>query len=171
MRSRIVALAVAFTLFGAGVAHAQEATFVVTFENLVPGVPQSDTFTITLDQDAEFESLTWIDRTGFLGEANTVVSLCDRDGPCTGAATPAGTRITAGDVDVTVTVTLAADATPDATGRIEGRLVFVAVDDVTDLPFTGANVMRMAAWAVALICVGALIVTIARREDEAEDAQ
>lgn len=171
MSRRVLALVVAFTLLGTGVAHAQEATFVVTLDNLVPGVPQSDTFTITLDRDAEFDSLIWIDRTGTLGEADTVVSLCDSDGPCNGGATPPGTRITAGDVDVTVTVTLAPDATAAATGRIEGRLVFVGVDEVTDLPFTGANVMSLTAWGVALICVGLFIVALARREDEAEDGQ
>lgn len=177
-RRSIVAAMVVTALAIPTTAIAQEAPFTVSIENLAPGVPESTSFTYGLAQDALFRSLTWTGQTGILESADLGVEVCS-DGACVDGDNPDDTVLPAGPVTITVTATISGEAPQNSSGTASGELVFVAADVATaggadgdvdeELPFTGAWFLEMGALAAALISIGALLATVARRRDT-EDA-
>lgn len=153
-----------------------QTSFAVTLEDLVPGVPRSEIGTVELDRDATLRGLTWLNRTGILGEAILEVQVCVPGDWCVDANDPDDSIFPAGTLDVFITATLPASAPVGGSGSATGQLIFFADSDDDgggiagdpDLPLTGIQLMRLAAWAAAFVSFGALIVTIARRAREEE---
>ncbi len=167
-------------------AAAQEATaFTISFTGLLPGVPQTRTATVTIDESGWVRELVWVERTGIMVDATVTVRVCDRDGLCADAIDPAGSpRLAAGAVTVQVTTTLPSDADPDATGTAVGRLTFANDDPSppgvtpTTVPgsggvrpgrpggggsaATGADALTVTLWASATFTLGATLVAFAR---------
>lgn len=167
-RRWIVAAAALAALIVPGSALAQESPFTVHFENMVPGVPQSESFTYQLPQDAVFLGETWTEQDGVLQFAALDVIVCAPGGACVDGDDLDDTVLPAGPITVTVTGTIDTETPQGSSGTASGELLFAAADGDPELPFTGAWLMEMAAWAAAAISIGALIVAMTRREDAEE---
>ena len=153
-------------------AHGQEASFSVTLEDLVPGVPRTETGSVQLDRDAMLTNFTWLQLTGILEDATIEVEVCVPGDWCVDANDPDDSIFPAGTLQVVITATLPDDAPAGGSGSATGRFVFFADSDGEDgdpdLPLTGLELMGMTAWAVAFVSVGALIVVISRRRNGEE---
>lgn len=159
------------------VALAQESPFPVSIENLSPGVPQSTSVIYELPHDAVLRGLTWTGQTGVLEFADLEVDVCDRNSVCSDPDRPGDTVLQSGPVTITVTASISGEAPQDSSGTASGELAFVAADvtdgveDAGSLPFTGVWLLQMAAWAAAMVSIGALVVVLARRRDSEEGVQ
>jgi hypothetical protein len=170
-RRWIVAAATLTPLVIPGSALAQESPFTVHLENMVPGVPQSESFTYQLSEDAVFRGETWTEQDGVLQLAALDVVVCAPGGACVDGDDPDDTVLPAGPITVTVTATIDSETPQGSSGTASGELLFAAADgddDDPELPFTGAWLMEMAAWAAAAISIGTLIVAMTRRDDAEE---
>ncbi len=132
-----------------------------TFPGLLPGVPEEQTGTYQLEQDARLVSLEWTDHTGLFTTAQLGVDVCQEACEINGAAE----EFTAGELEVLVQVTLPTVAeTNGAEGTVTGRLVFTAEDNQSALAATGAQISTLLLWGgAALTFVGLVIVTSRRR--------
>ena len=175
--SAVVALAAGAFALGLGLAltpflparAAPAPEFTLEFPGLVPGVPQTDSATYTLERDADLVSFAWLERVGLLShDATTVeIEVCDSAGRCvdpTAIAEPVAFR--AGIGSVTVTVELVTQAGNGETGAMSGRLSFLADDS---LAATGADAAPWIAAGAAAVAVGALGVALTRRREGAGD--
>ncbi len=170
-RRSIIAALVLVAVAMPTAALAQEAPFTVTFENLAPGAPQSTSFTYDLPQDAVLRSVTWTEQVGILEFADLEIVVCDASGVCVTGTTPDDTVLSAGPITITVTASITNEAPQDSSGSASGELSFAAAEVVEEdgnLPYTGAWLAEMAAWAAALVSIGALVVAVARRRDTEE---
>lgn len=144
------ALLCALAAGAAPAAAAVPVDFTVTFADLRPGETRTETRSVTLDRDATLVSAAWEERTGLLAAGGLVFTVC-RAATCTGSDSFAATEMSAGRVDIDVTVTVADDAPRDDTGTAVGRLIFVA--DGGRLAATGGSA-SLTIWGVGLIGLG-----------------
>ncbi|WP_285025405.1 hypothetical protein [Plantibacter sp. ME-Dv--P-122b] len=137
--------------------------FTLTFPDLAPGETRTEAAVVVLDRDALLDAVTWEERTGLLESSSLALDIC-RSTTCVSADDFRSTRLTAGPIDVRVTVTVPTDAPPAATGSALGRLSFIADDD--DLATTGSDAARLITWGLSLTAAGlalALGLGISRR--------
>ena len=114
---------------------------------------------------------SWTEQDGVLQFAALDVVVCAPGGACVDGDDPDDTVLPAGPITVTVTATIDSETPQGSSGTASGELLFAAADgddDDPELPFTGAWLMEMAAWAAAAISIGALIVAMTRRDDTEE---
>lgn len=173
IRSSIITTLVLASFAIPNTALAQEAPFTITFEDLVPGVPQSTSFRYELPQNAVVRELTWIEYTGALQSADLDLEVCAANGACADANDPDDTVLPAGPVSIVVTASINSETPQNSTGTASGQLTFAAADVAAEgeLPFTGARLLEMTVWAAALIALGALVVAVARSRQTEEAAQ
>lgn len=162
---RSLLIAVTLALLFPAAAVARDHSVVVTFANLMPGVPGVDTRILTVERESRFAGFDWTSRTGILGSASLRVEICQPD--CVDAAAMTGRSLAAGEVVVRVTATLPGDVAAGGTGLATGQIVLRGVGD-PDLPFTGFEGLSAAIWAGTLIGGGILIVRATRREGSSE---
>ncbi|GAA1825027.1 hypothetical protein GCM10009750_05020 [Agromyces salentinus] len=154
----VLAGALVLALGAASASRAAEPVeFTVVFDDLSPGETRIESAVATLERDATLTSVAWVERTGLLAGGSLDVTVC-RDDVCTGLAGFVETPMSAGELDVSVTVVADADVSPEDDGTALGRLTFVADDD--GLSATGASLAALA-WGSALLAAGVLLAGIA----------
>jgi len=158
-------------LLAVGAATASRAVepveFTLAFDDLSPGETRTESAAATLERDATLTSIAWVERAGLLADGPLDVRVC-RDDVCTSLAGFVETPMTAGELDVSVTVVAAADVSPEDDGTALGRLTFVADDD--GLAPTGASLTALV-WGAALLAAGALLAGVAAARARARAAE
>ncbi|MET4157004.1 hypothetical protein [Agromyces sp. PvR057] len=144
--------------------------FVLHFQDLQPGEPQTQSDTFTLPRSADLIALEWLERSGIFTVLDLDTEVCDASGTCVDPDAGGGVLV-AGELTVTVTATMTgagAGATP--TGSAVGRLTFTGQDPAPDaasgagaLGGTGVDGWVPTAWAAALLALGALALRAGRR--------
>lgn len=161
--SFFAATSIVLLIAGAPVSAAaapEPTVFTLRFDDLVIGVPQTESGAFPLARDAELVAFAWIEREGVMTQVDLEAEVCDSAGSCVDpAALGAGRPFAAGQVTVAVTVTLTA-ADPIPSGSIVGRLTFT--DDDDELSGAGAHVLEQVAWGVAALLAGAALIGLAR---------
>lgn len=144
--------------------------FELHFRDLVPGEPQTESAHFALPRAGELVAFEWLQRSGVFAVLDLDTEVCDASGACVDAdADAVGTGFAAGEVTVTVTATMTGAST-DSTGTAIGRLTFRGQDPAPGagpgsgvLGGTGVEAWVPAAWAVALLALGALALRAGRR--------
>ncbi|MEL4318399.1 hypothetical protein WJX64_05235 [Leifsonia sp. YIM 134122] len=131
----------------------------MTFSDLAPGETRTKVEAVTLERDSTIEAAEWEERTGLLADSPLGMTAC-RGEACVDAATFVATAMTAGTIEVRVTVTVADDAPPAASGTALGRLTFVAADD--ELASTGVGFSPWVIGGGVLVIIGILLALTAR---------
>lgn len=158
------AVLVSVGLSASPTAAAVPVDFTLTFPDLAPGEVRTQAAVVTLERDALLDAVSWEERTGLLASSALSLVAC-RSSTCVSADDFRATRMTAGPVEITVTVTVPLDVAPATTGSALGRLSFVADED--DLATTGSDAVRLVTWGVALVAAGSAIgvlVAVSRRQ-------
>ena len=175
--SALAALAAGSVALGLGLAltpflparAAPTPEFTLEFPGLVPGIPQTDSATYTLERNADLVSFAWLERSGVLTDAASTVDIqvCDSAGHCLDPTALAGpVAFAAGAGTVTVTVELIGATDNGESGAMSGRLSFLADEN---LAVTGADAAPWLAAGAAAVAVGALGLALTRRRERPTD--
>ena len=125
-------LGVLAALLAAQPAQARIVTVSFSFEQMTPGERRAQSELLTLPRDARLVDVTIEEETSTPGSFRWEVELCPTSGTCIPVVEASeGWRVSAGDLELGVAVTLDDDAPALASSSISGRLVFAA-DDVDD---------------------------------------
>ncbi|MET0843831.1 MAG: hypothetical protein ABWY23_08265 [Mycetocola sp.] len=140
-------------------AAAEPVDFTVTFSDVLPGETRTEVGIATLDRDATLEAAAWEQRSGLLARGELGFTVC-RETTCVSSSSFVATPMTAGQVQVRVTVTIPRDASPGSSGTALGRLTFVADDGDGELASTGVSSSSAMFWGAGLLGAGALFIVV-----------
>ena len=142
--------------------------FVLHFQDLQPGEPQTQSDRFTLPRSADLIALEWLERSGVFTVLDLDTEVCDASGTCVDPDAGGG-GLVAGELTVTVTATMTG-ASAASTGSAIGRLTFTGQDPAPDagsgagaLGGTGVDGWVPGAWGAALLALGALALRAGRR--------
>ncbi|AYF98800.1 hypothetical protein [Protaetiibacter intestinalis] len=161
----------AIGLAAGGAAHAappEPTVFLLEFDLLEQGVPQTRSDDFSLGREAQLTGFSWLEREGVMQDVDLRIEVCASSGVCVDPQNLAGpVTFAAGATTVTVTATLTAPPGEDPTGSVLGRLTFTADDR---LGATGVDVGAAVMWAAAVLMVGFLLIALVRSRRFADRA-